>query len=170
MWINRVRTKYTHNFISDPKSVIASGQNRVVCGGLSRKAISRPCHSNVQGGRMRIPLFSGRGGGVYFSRLSWEDFPVSRKKNLKGSVFKPVSRDMGYFFSRFPKKLRKGGMMFAYTFPEPSTASREKKRGGGGLGPLLHCISVVGFPPPPPPPGSGKLHTHISRAQRKEMD
>ena len=34
MWISRAHTKCTHRFISDSKSVIASGQNRIVCGGL----------------------------------------------------------------------------------------------------------------------------------------
>ena len=46
------------------------------------------------------------GKEVLFGRLSWEDFP--EKKQKKGGVFKPISRDMGYMF------------------PEPSIASREK--------------------------------------------
>ena len=49
-------------------------------------------------------------------------------------------------------------MIYTYMFSEPSIASREK-----GIGPLLHCISVVG-----PLKSSVKIRTHISRARSKE--
>ena len=35
IWISRTRTKCTHRVISDPMSVIASGQNRIVCVALT---------------------------------------------------------------------------------------------------------------------------------------
>ena len=41
-----------------------------------------PPHSNVQGGRMRIPIFLGKGG--IFGCLSREDFP---EKNREKVVF-----------------------------------------------------------------------------------
>ena len=64
-------------------------------------------HSNVQGGRMRIPIFSEQ--GVIFGRLSLEDFP---EKNLKS----------GRVLNQTPK--------------------------------MWGCLE--------------KMHSHISRAQRKE--
>ena len=66
--------------------------------------LTPPPHSNVQGGRMRIPIYLGK--GVYFGCLSREDFP---EKTGKGGVFKPTSRDMGSF-SEASREIKKKGV------------------------------------------------------------
>ena len=43
----------------------------------------RPLHSSEWGGRMRIPIFSGK-GGMFLAGVSGKDFP---RKSGKGGVF-----------------------------------------------------------------------------------
>ena len=88
-------------------------------------------------------------GGVFWPFVSGIFFP---RKPGKGGDFRPISRVMGCFSLSFLRNVEKGGMIHTYMFPEPSIAPREK-----GIGPLLHCNSVVG-----PLEGSGKIRTHIS--------
>ena len=61
-----------------------------------------PPNSNVQGGRMHIPIFSGKG---YF--WAW-----------KGGVFKAISRDMGYF-SEASREIKNRGYDSYVCFPSP---------------------------------------------------
>ena len=63
-----------------------------------------PPNSNVQGTRMRIPIFSGK--GVFWGRLSRERF--SLEKHKKGHFINLNSRDMGYF-SQASQKIKKKG-------------------------------------------------------------
>ena len=66
-------------------------------------------------GQMRILFFLGKGG--LFRMLSREDFS---EKNLKGSIFKPISLNNGCF----------------------AEASQETKKGGGGYDFYVHVFQA----------------------------
>ena len=66
-----------------------------------------PPYSNVQGGRMRVPIFSGK--GVFFWPFVLGRYSREKLEKRGGGGFKPISRDMGCF-SEASRKIKKKGV------------------------------------------------------------
>ena len=101
---------------------------------------------------MRVPIFSAK--GVFLAVCLGKIFPT---KSRKGGVFKPISRDMGYFSKASKESIKETGMSYTYMFPALSIASREM-----WVGPLLYYLTVVG-----PTEGNGKIRIFCKSEEKK---